>query len=273
MKPLIHIRPLENSEIEIASNLLPIEWDFKQGQLLSNYPENEVYRAFGGFLEGKLVCFGDVIINKDSGWLGNIVVSADFRTNGFGQAISLFLVNYLKEVNCRTIHTMASDITKINYKKIGFLTSSVYCVLKGNLLISSSNNQNIRLLEEKDLDQVYNLDYKATHEDRSELLKKSVSGGWVYFSLEENTITGFFLPNCDEGPVIASEVKARLQLLQLKYSISLKDAVIPCENKAAVDFLKNNHYRETGMIYRMVIGDDLNLNQEMIFSRAGRFGA
>ena len=273
MKTLLDIRPLENSDIESASELLPIEWNFKPGQFLSNHSKNEAYRAFGGFMNEKLVCFGDVIINKNSGWLGNIVVSPDFRTNGFGQAISLFLVNFLKKEHCGTIHTMASDITKVNYQKLGFLTSSVYCILKGNLLISSSKNQNIRLLTEEHVDQVYKLDNEATHEDRSEFLKKSVFGGWVYVSSEENKIKGFYLPDCDEGPIIASDTKAGLQLLLLKHSISLKDAVIPCENKAAVDFLKNNHFKEMGMICKMVIGEDLDCNQEMIFSRAGRFGA
>jgi hypothetical protein len=272
MKKLLTIRPLEDSEIGIAGNLIPSDWDFDLQKFQHTHPEKESYRAFGGFLDGKLVSFGDVIINGSSGWLGNIVVSREFRTRGYGQALAIFLVNFLKNKDCSTILTMTSDSNKSNFQKLGFLTSSMYCVLSGTALHTPKENRRIRPVESSDHSQILDLDFEATNEDRRVFLNGSINNGWVYDSAEKGKILGYFLPGSGEGPVIALDEDAGIGLLQLKHSLFLKDAIIPCENKLAVDFLKINHFREREMIHRMFIGEDLDVRQDMIFSRAGRFG-
>ena len=272
MKKLLNIRPLDESEARSATRLASDYWDFNPSLFPGFHPEKGLYKAFGGFIEEKLVCYGDVLINGNIGWLSNIVVSPEYRIKGFGQALTSNLINYLKNQACKTILTMASESSKVNFQKLGFLTSSIYCVLKGRLLNPASVPQNIREIRPDDSEQIFALDKSATSEDRRKLFSNSMHQGWVFSSSEPEKVLGFYIPEVGDGPVIASDLNAGLQLLQLKHSLYLKDAIIPCENKSAVDFLKIYHFRETGMIYRMFIGDDLDLKQDMIFSRAGRFG-
>ena len=273
MKKFLNIRPLENSEIALANSLVPVEWNFSLLQFYNSHPERDSYRIFGAFIENKLVGFGDVVINGHTGWLANIVINSENRTRGYGQAITMFLLDYLKTQNCRTILTMTNDANRVNYQKLGFLTSSVYCVLKGSHINSLHEFKYLRRIDEKDREEILRLDSISTNEDRSILLNGFVSTGWVYENPADGGVEGFYLPGFCEGPVTASNTDAGLKLLQLKHSLSLKDAILPCDNKAAVDFLKKNHFREKGLIHRMVIGEDLDWKQEMIFSRAGRFGA
>jgi GNAT superfamily N-acetyltransferase len=273
MKKVLNIRSLHEFEIGIASSLIPPEWNFNLEKFQHIHLPEGIYKAFGGFIHEHLICFGDVIINGKTGWLGNIVVNPEFRTKGFGQEITMFLTNYLKNCQCRTILTMATESSKVHYQKLGFLTDSIYCNLKGKLLTKPPFLEQIRTIEEKDLEQIYTLDLKASGEDRSKLFNNSATKGKVYFSGPGQEIQGFFLPESGEGPIIASSVNAGLALLQLKHSLSLQDAVIPCENKTAVDYLKKKHFRETGLVYRMLLGEDIDWKPEMMFSRAARYSA
>ena len=273
MKKVLNIRSLQDFEIGIASSLIPIDWnlDFEKFQHL--HLGEGTYKVFGGFIDNQLICIGDVIINGTTGWLGNIVVKPEYRTNGFGQEITMYLIDYLREHSCKTIITMATESSKTLYQKLGFLTSSIYCTLKGNLLYAPVKSKMIRSIEKRDLEQIYALDARASGEDRSKLLSKFIAQGVVFISENSNEIQGFFLPDSGEGTVIASNVEAGLALLLYKHSLALQDAVIPCENKIAVDFLKKNHFRETALVYRMALGEDLDWKPEMMFSRAARFCA
>jgi GNAT superfamily N-acetyltransferase len=273
MKKVLNIRSLHEYEIGIASSLIPPEWNFNLEKFQHLHLSEGIYKAFGGFINEHLICFGDVIINGKSGWLRNIVVNPEFRTKGFGQEITMFLTNYLKNRQCRTILTMATELSKVHYQKLGFLTDSMYCYLKGKLLSAPPLLDQIRPIEVKDLYQINALDVRATGEDRSKLFNNSATKGKVYFSGARQEIQGFFLPESGEGPIIASSVSAGLALLQLKHSLSLQDAVIPCENKNAVDYLKKKYFRETGMVYRMILGEDIDWKPEMMFSRAARYSA
>ena len=273
MKKIFTIRPLVKYEIGMASSLIPIEWncDFEAFQHLHLGDGN--YEAFGGFLNDQFIGIGDLIINGNTGWLGNIVVNPEFRTHGYGQEMTMFLVNYLKKHGCKSIFTMAIESSQSLYQKLGFLTSSIYCVLHGNLLNAPILIKEIRPIELKDLDQIYSLDAIATGEDRSKLFNNFALKGFVYISRYSQEIQGFYLSGTGEGPIIASSSEAGLALLHLKHSLSLQDAAIPCENGTAVEYLKKNHFHETALIYRMSLGEDLDWKPEMMFSRASRYCA
>jgi GNAT superfamily N-acetyltransferase len=273
MKKTITIRALQDFEIAIASSLISAEWKFDYEKFQHLHLGDGTYKAFGGFIDNQLICMGDAVINGKSGWLGNIVVKPEFRANGYGQEITMFLINYLKKHSCKTIITMATESSKELYQKLGFLTSSIYCILKGRILNSTINTKQIRSVELKDIDQIYKLDASASGEDRRKLFNNSVKKGYVFISGEANEIQGFFLPESGEGPVIASNEEAGLALLQLKHSQALHDAIIPCENKTAVEYLKKNHFRETAFVYRMALGEDLDWNPEMMFGRVARYCA
>jgi GNAT superfamily N-acetyltransferase len=273
MKKVLNIRSLHDYEIGIASTLLSIEWNFDFEKFQHLHLGEGTYQAFGGFIDDELISIGDVIINGKTGWLGNIVVKPEFRTNGYGQEITMFLINYLKKHACKTIIAMATESSKESYQKLGFLTSSIYCILKGRLLNAPLISKQIRSVELKDLEQIYALDASASGEDRRRLFNDSASKGFVFISGDSHKILGFFLSGSGEGPVVASTVEAGLALLQLKHSLALQDAVIPCENKTAVEYLKKNHFREIALVYRMALGEELDWKPEMMFSRAARYSA
>jgi GNAT superfamily N-acetyltransferase len=273
MKRQFNIRPLLNNEIGMANSLIPVEWHFDFKIFPYQHFGEGTYEAFGGFVDNQIIAVGDLIINGKTGWLGNIVVKPEFRTQGFGQELTMHLVNYLKNHECKNIITMATESSKSLYKKLGFLTSSIFSTLEGQLPNAPAMVKQIRPVEPDDLKQIYALDASVTGEDRSKLFNSSISKGFVYTSADSRKIQGFFLSETGEGPIIASNSEAGLALLQLKHSLSLCNASIPCENRSAVDYLKKNHFHETDLVYRMALGEDIDWKPEMMFSRAFKYSA
>jgi len=268
MKKLLNIRPIKDFEIGIANSLIPIEWNFDLEKFRHLHHEENTYRLFGGFMDNRLMCLGHVVINGTSGWLENILVSPEFRNQGLGQEITMFLIEYLKKCQCRTILTIATESSKVSFQKLGFLTSSIYCRLTGELAHNNGLSRLIKPFEIKYLKQINEMDASATGEDRSKLLDSFVNNAVVFISESSDEIRGFYLPEPGQGTIIASNAYAGLALLQFKYSKTLAETVIPCENKIATDYLKKNHFRETAFIYHMSLGEDLDWKPEMIFGLA-----
>lgn len=271
MKTTVQIRPLLESEVPLVQEFVPMEWQFDLGEFVRSNWNESYFRVFACMADGQLAGTGNVIINGDVGWIGNIIVEPSHRSNGIGFQISRYLVDYLRSNGCKSLVLIASEAGKPMYQKLGFLTSSVYCFLKGSRIETPPDMQWIRPIHPSDMPALQQMDKLATGEERFAMLEKKLDGGWVYCSEKNNNPDGFYLPAFGNGLILASNGRAGLGLLHLKHHRNEQVEVIPCDNKMAVEFLKHHHFREFMLSPRMVLGEEVSWHPEMIYSRAGGY--
>ena len=93
--------------------------------------------------------------------------------------------------------------------------------------------------------------------------------GLIYRS--GNKIEGFYLPNLNDGPIVAVNEEAGINLLKYKIFNSDKEIMLPKDNIAANEFLKH-----TGAVFhtevpRMHLFHDVMADYHGIFSRGAGY--
>ena len=71
---------------------------------------------------GKGIGFVTSLLHERSGWIGNLIVSAEFRGRGVGEALFLRAVHSLREAGAETVWLTASKTGRDIYEKHGFAT-------------------------------------------------------------------------------------------------------------------------------------------------------
>ena len=118
---------------------------------------------------------------------------------------------------------------------------------------------------------IYQMDRDVSGENRADLLKEYLNNSYVY--LDNDRIMGFYLPNLREGLIVADNKNAGRELLKFKLPTHDK-IVLPSDNMAGIEFLKQNGYVETNVKgTRMILGKNIDWQPKKIFSRiGGNFG-
>ncbi len=271
MKTNADIRPLKEEEIEVVKTFVPAEWHFDLGQFMHSNFHEPFFKAFACYDKGQVTGTGNVIVNGEVGWLGNIIIEPSHRSNGLGFQLTRYLVEYLKTQGCKSQILIATEAGKPMYQKLGFLTTSVYCFLKGGRIPVAPDMSYIRPIIPEDIPALRQLDKTASGEDRFHLVEKNLNNAWIYTSDKNNIPEGFYLPSFGNGLIVASNPQAGLKLLHLKHYRYDQVAVLPCDNKIATEFLKHFHFKEYLLSPRMVLGEEVEWRPEMIFSRAAGY--
>ena len=81
-------------------------------------------------------------------------------------------------------------------------------------------------------------------------------------------VLGYYAPEIGEGPIIAEKEEAGIELMKLKHT-TIDKAVLPDENMAGKEFLKENGFKETSRMKRMILLQDIDWKSQNIFSRIG----
>ncbi len=119
-------------------------------------------------------------------------------------------------------------------------------------------------------DDVYSLDYHASGENRSWLLKEYLENAYLY--VKSDKVLGYCLPSLGEGLIIGATPEAGIELLNLKCNSSNK-VVLPQENTAGIAFLKENGFSSKLSVARMVWGKPIQFKPEQLYNRiAGNLG-
>jgi len=206
-----------------------------------------------------------------TGWLSHIITHPEFRNRGIAGSIVDHLLNKLKNSGCGTISLIATEYGYPVYKKAGFKIQSEYSFFERKKPLNNIF-QSDKIVRFADIyrDDVIALDKKISGEDRSCLLIDKLKNSYVY--LEDNRISGYYLPGLGEGLIIADNSEAGIELLRLRCSLSAY-TVLPYENNDGISFLKNQGYIETRRVKRMIFGEEFEWHPEKLFSRiAGNFG-
>jgi len=250
--------------------LSPAEWGIDITPSIKEYLDWDFCHSVKLVDNNEIIGIGTAIFYANTSWLAHIIVDEKHRNKGHGTNILNYLVDYCKNSGYKTILLIASPKGYPLYKKFGFLTQTEYVKYEKTNDIEYSPNINIKNIEPNDYEKILALDKYVSGEDRQNILLKFVKEGFVYKKNEE--ISGFYLHNLHEGLIIATDEEAGLELLKLRSSQN-KYSVIPVENIVGNNYLKENNYKETMRIKRMIHGSEIECKCECIYNRiAGNFG-
>jgi N-acetylglutamate synthase-like GNAT family acetyltransferase len=220
---------------------------------------------------GVVVAVGTVMLHEDTAWIACIVVHPDHRKKGLGNYITSDIIADIDRDHFKTIYLDATDFGYPVYLKLGFKLENQYAHLRRNdepFFYESS--EHIVPFEEKWHAQVLALDKLVSGEDRGGILNDFLSASKLYIRNEQ--VEGFFIPDWGDGPVVATNNEAGLELMKLRIQ-HYDYAVLPTENQAAIDFLKENNFEIRKHSRRMLLGPERSWKPELLFNRiSGQLG-
>ena len=231
-------------------------------------------QALVGVVDGRVVATGLATVNGPVGWLGAIIVSAEFRGRGFGRAMTEELMRRLRAAGCETLSLEATDQGRPMYERMGFRLATRYHQLQADHLDERPlppPGAHVRPLRRADLPAVCALDRLATAEDRSAALEVlAEAGGWALD--RDGSLAGFLLPaERAYGVVIAPRPEDGLYLLDLHRFLvppgAHVRAGVPHEHEAAWRELQSRGWQETWRAPRMLQGPDIPWRPEWIWGQ------
>jgi len=268
MASSVTIRPLKKHEIPLLKEFAPADWNTDLAQLFSCHFGQPYFHSFAAEREGEIVGCGNVIINGEAGWLGNIIVLPPHRSQGIGSLLTAYMSDFLVRHGVRCQLLIATKMGEPMYRKLGFRTVSRYHFLRGAPLPRSKDNRLIRAIETCDIPGILELDRMCTGEERSVFLDRVGMKGFVYASTTPGRVEGYFLPTLGNGCIVAKSTAAGLALLEIKMTQESPSVVIPGGNSAALDFAQQKGFQEFSTSPRMCLGSELDWKPECLFSRA-----
>lgn len=221
-------------------------------------------------IDNQIVGVGCGIIFNKTGWLAHIIVDSNYRKQGIGTFIVNNLCNLLKVNGVETISLIATEYGYPVYEKIGFIKETEYAFFEKEDVLLQNISNNIKNYSECYEQEIYDLDKIVSGEERYPLINLYLEKSMLY--IKDDKVLGFYIPELDEGLIIANNVEAGIELMKLRYSKTNK-GVLPVDNLEGIQFLKNNGFKEIKRAKRMVYGNLYLWDKKCLFNRiAGNFG-
>ena len=227
-----------------------------------------------GTVDGQLIATGLATANGAVGWLGAVVVAEAVRRRGYGRAMTEELRRRLLGAGCATLSLVATPAGRPLYERMGFRLATHYHQLQADGIDEMPvppAGARLRPMKPEDLPAVFELDGRATAEDRSVPLGTlAETGGWV---LEDaNGLRGFLLPaDRAYGATVAPRFEDGLFLLDLhRHLVPVGGHVragIPDEHAAAWHELQARGWEETWQAPRLILGPAPNWRPEWIWGQ------
>lgn len=218
-------------------------------------------------INGEIVGTGTSIVFDHTGWLAHIIVGREYRNRGIGLAIVNELLESLRLNSIESCSLIATALGKPVYLKAGFRVVAEYSFFQREKPWRDiPGSKKIIPFQEDFRSQIYELDEKISGEKREKLLTDFLANSLLY--IENNKVLGYYLPDLKEGLIFADTNEAGLELMKMKYS-KVDKAVLPTDNKAGLEFLKQHGFIEIKQASRMILGNDIAWKPEKIYSRIG----
>ena len=206
-------------------------------------------------------------MHNDVAWLAHIIVHPEFRNKGLGKLITQTLVDRAKTENCSTVYLIATELGAPVYEEVGFVTEAEYLGFKdGNIEQGTGHSANVVLLEEKHMQQVYDMDGTVTGENRTFRLESNLAGAFVYEVNDK--VEGYYLPEFGEGLVVAINASAGISLMKVRLQKS-NNVRFPSSNQPLLRFLRQNNYIQYLGQKRMRLGKERLWQPANLYSRTG----
>jgi len=205
---------------------------------------------------GRMIGIGSSMYHQDSAWLACIVVHPDHRSKGLGSILTQKLLDNIDRERYCTIYLDATDFGFPVYKKLGFEVEAEYIHLNKQLDSEPyAISKSIFPFRDAFTDSLLKLDEEISGENRKGILTDFFESALVYLVGEE--VQGFYIPGWGDGPVVAKNNEAGLELLKLRIQ-EKTSAVIPAANQKALEFLENHGFKTYKTSRRMLLGQPKN---------------
>jgi len=203
------------------------------------------------------------------GWLGNVIVSENYRGRGVGSLLVKHSLKYLKNKKVETVGLYAY-IDKIPfYRKHGFEYNSDIIYLKGKGS-SSPVRSHLRKAEKDDIREIIDLDSFYFGTSRKKLLEPLLlnSANSCHVSIINGHVSGFAVTKVYEGmaevgPLICPHGCDDIAIDLLKTAINgLKDCEIymgiPEKESVIIDTLMRSRFSKAFHLAKMFFGEPIN---------------
>ncbi len=272
MKPNLLIRSLTEPEIETARDFAPPEWNFDLAAFFRLHFNKPYFCPLAGILWGDLIGLGNGIINNKVGWLGNIIVLPDYRRQGIGYRLTEKLMRILSDRGCTTQLLIATEMGEPVYKKLGFVTCSTYEFYKRQKNFACDTSSRIRKIQLVEFSGILKMDRNISGENRQSLLEQFIPSGWLCSNEAGTGIDGFYLPAFGNGLILAQNADSGIELLKFRLTRDrMTSVVIPAQNQAARDFLRENGFIKYLEAPRMALGPEPAWKPENVFNRGAGY--
>lgn len=262
---IVSIKRITEQDLSGLNSLPPSEWNFDYESFVKKHLNDDFYFPFLMTIDDTVVGTGDVLHNGKIGWLANIFVKAGYRGRNLGVKMTQFLIDFLDKKKCETQILIATEMGERVYQKLGFRRTNIYQGYQSKADRNHNMNENVRKLQESDIQSLLELDREINGEDRKCFLVNSYASGFGYFE-KKGELTGFYLPDFGRGLVLARTQDAGLELLKIKHSEKGRISYIPVENKVAINFFKSNEIEQLENFSRMVLGKQNTWTPEYVYS-------
>jgi GNAT superfamily N-acetyltransferase len=233
-----------------------------------NYIKRDFCFPIKASFDNRIAGVGSLIVFGSTAWLAHIIVDHGYRNRGLGFQITEKLVKEGHNKSVKTCLLIATELGLPVYKKLGFRIVTEYQFFKRvNPWRGFQWSSHISPYENNLKSRIYEIDEKISGENRKSLLGDYLENTLVY--IKNNALTGFYMPDLGEGPILASTKEAGTELMKIKYSKADK-AVLPVQNHTGTEFLIQNGFALSATRgTRMILGNEIHWKPEQIFSRSG----
>lgn len=220
---------------------------------------------------GYMVAIGNILFHKDTAWLSHIIVHPEMRNLGLGKQMTNALLEQVNTKVYQSVFLMATDLGYPVYQSIGFETEDIHLFLmKEDPLLIPDCELEIQDASKEHFNAILEMDRLAYDEDRMARIYPHLQNAKVL--TDNRRLRGFFLPDLNEGPVIASDPEAGLALM--KYRLRTQEvAILPESNELACQHLSDLGFNAVRKARRMFLGKRRNFRSDWIFNRvSGQIG-
>lgn len=199
------------------------------------------------------------------GWIGNLIVSENYRKKGAGALLVRHSLDYLKNKTVETVGLYAYIDTIPFYRRIGFEYDSEFIVLQGKGF-SSPVQADVREISIEDVRDIIDFDSSCFGSSRKKLLEPILlnSNNRCYMSCGNGQIVGYAAAKvydgiAEIGPLVClkghNDLAAELLKTTLKsldgYHVSM---CIPKKESMIHNLLKASGFGESFSVARMFFG-------------------
>jgi len=277
------IRPFKKRDIEFAYETTKIEgWNYAKKDIQRMFSYNPS-GCFVAEVDGKRVGHVFSVNYGKLGWVGLLIVRAEFRGKGVGTLLMKEAIKHLLTGGVETVRLEAVSAIATVYRKLGFTDEYDSLRFSGiNKKIASTSSSNMRLVKKETIKKIAEFDAKyfganrikvlsSLYHDHPKLCFVSYAGsklvGYIMCrKAEEGYRVGPWVCN-PKNPEAARELLTKC-MEKIGENVKLYVGV-PAVNKKAVEILRDFGFEQYSKSIRMRFGKELNELVNGIFSIGG----
>ena len=280
----LSLRLFDESDIEFAHKLTMIEgWHLIKRDIerMLNYNPSGCFIAE---MKGERVGHVFSVNYGNVGWIGLLIVRAEYRRKGIGKLLMEKAMSHLLSHKVQTIKLEAVPIIANLYRKLGFIDEYDSLRISGtSKKTASTSNLNLKPLKKEIIKEIAKFDAEYFGANRIKVLTSLYEDypKTCFVSYEENKIAGYIICRKAEdgyrlGPWVCNPenpqtAKGLLTKCVEKLQQNMKIyAAVPTVNKMAVEILREFGFEQYSKGIRMHFGKELETEHaEGMFAISG----